>query len=236
MDESTLELQTHLPAGFRLKSADGALHLQRADGAGLSIDFVNGQAARRSVETGRARQPLAKAAGLATMTRRLGHMPAIVDATGGLGQDAWFLAALGAPVTIIERHPVLHALLNDALKRALVAPASADIARRLTLVADDAVDWLKRHEPTPIVHLDPMYPERRQKADSRKGAQFLHALAGPDSGNEYLLKAALAHASARVFVKRPKGAEAIVGDAEFTGQRSTVTAPNTRYDIYHLQG
>jgi len=202
-------LESTLPEGFALIVCNETLSLRRDDGVKLCIDFVDGKIARRSMETGRARQPLAKAAGLSSLTRRLGEVPTIVDATGGLGQDAWFLAALGATVILIERHPVLHAMLEDALHRAGSQAESSDTAKRITLVHEDAVTWLQHNAPTPVVHLDPMYPIRKKKADSRKGAQFLHALAGPDTGNEELLPAALAHASARVLVKRPKGATAL---------------------------
>src|SRR5690606_29220484 len=43
----------------------------------------------------------------------------IVDATAGLGQDAVVLAANGAQVHMLERSPVVAALLEDGLRRAL---------------------------------------------------------------------------------------------------------------------
>jgi 16S rRNA (guanine1516-N2)-methyltransferase len=35
----------------------------------------------------------------------------------GLGKDAFVLASLGCRVTLVERNPVVHALLRDGLDR-----------------------------------------------------------------------------------------------------------------------
>ena len=41
----------------------------------------------------------------------------VVDATGGLGNDAILLARMGFKVLMIERSPVMSALLEDGLFR-----------------------------------------------------------------------------------------------------------------------
>lgn len=137
---------------------------------------------------------------------------------------------------MLERHPVLHALLRDAHERALQTESCHDIATRLTLIHTDASDWLMS-QPAPtadVIHLDPMYPDKRRRAASKKGAQFLHALAGPDTNNSNLLPQALARAGSRVVVKRPQGAPLLEGSEHWFGQRTQIESPNTRYDVYHL--
>ena len=47
-------------------------------------------------------QDIAKAVGL-----NKGVKPSVLDATGGLGRDAFVLASLGCNVTMIERSPVV---------------------------------------------------------------------------------------------------------------------------------
>ena len=47
-----------------------------------------------------------------------GERPRAVDATAGLGDDSLLLAAAGFDVVLIERNPVIAALLQDALERA----------------------------------------------------------------------------------------------------------------------
>ena len=58
-------------------------------------------------------EAVAKAAGI-----KKSYLPSVVDATAGLGRDAFVLASLGCHVRMIERHPVVAALLDDGLQRA----------------------------------------------------------------------------------------------------------------------
>jgi 16S rRNA (guanine1516-N2)-methyltransferase len=164
-------------------------------------------------------------------------MPAIVDATGGLGQDSWALASLGVTVTMFEQHPVVHALLANALARATDHAATADIAQRITLRHGRAEECLPLMAAQAI-YLDPMYPERsRKKAGSRKGMQFLHALLGlpDDPADNRLLPVALQCQVGRVVVKRPRGAPLLGGADNWRGQRTEIVSPNTRYDVYHCR-
>ena len=52
-----------------------------------------------------------------------GEMLSAVDATEGLGEDAFLLAGAGFQVNLYERNPVIAALLYDALRRGLAEPA-----------------------------------------------------------------------------------------------------------------
>ncbi|MGQ7843908.1 class I SAM-dependent methyltransferase [Granulosicoccus sp. 3-233] len=213
------------------------LELVRPDGVKLSIDFSSGKARHRANEAGKGIQPLARALGLSAYRKRQGGFPGVIDATGGLGQDAWALATLGVGITVIERHPIVHALLHNALSRAAAEPATRATAARVRLLHGQAEQLLPTLQ-SEVIYLDPMYPERRRKkAGSRKGMQFLHALLGPpaDDGNETLLSTALHSGALRVAVKRPRGAPLLNGSELWTGQRTCVESPNTRYDVYHLR-
>ena len=48
----------------------------------------------------------------------LGEKPSLIDATAGLGHDSLLMAHLGAQVTLVERHPILFTLLEDAQNNA----------------------------------------------------------------------------------------------------------------------
>lgn len=238
---------TQLLEGWTLKPDDTSaqkLTLTRADGVSLAIDFASGKARHRAHESGKGAQALSKALGIKNYVNAHGHYPHIIDATGGLGQDAWAIASTGCTVTIIERHPVVHALLDDALKRAMKEPEISALAQRITLIQGDASELLGTANSTEAhakaltdahaIYLDPMYPERRKKASSKKGMQFLQELLGHDNQNEEaLLHNALQVKAVRVAVKRPKGAPVLAGSDAFTGQLTTVVTPNTRYDVYH---
>lgn len=230
----------------RDQTVDARLILVRPDKVHLCVDFKAGKTRHRTTESGKGAQALSKALGIKKFVRTNHEYPLIIDATGGLGQDAWALASIGCSVTIIERHPVVYALLQDGLSRALrfaELPDSTDtehtrIANRISLVLGDATQCLsqlcEQHQPHAI-YLDPMYPERRKKASSKKGMQILHALLGPpvtDESSE-LLHCAIKCRASRVAVKRPAGAPLLPGSDGVNSQRTAISTPNTRYDIYH---
>ncbi|MEM6332924.1 MAG: class I SAM-dependent methyltransferase [Planctomycetota bacterium] len=168
--------------------------------------------------------PLAKALGL---RRGNPHRPAILDATAGLLADAATIAALGCPTTALERHPAVHALAADALRRA-AAPAT------LTLHPGDAQQQLADHPPPEVIHLDPMFPPRR-KGRPQKAMWMLHALLGDTDAHDApaLLRNALQHATRRVIVKRPRLAPPLnETHADLPPPTAQHTGKSHRYDIY----
>ncbi len=192
----------------------------------VRVDFVEGAMAHRRQFGGGAGQMVAKAVGLRGAIR-----PSVLDATAGLGRDAFVLAALGCQVTLIERQPVIAALLDDGLQRARAAGGEvAEIAARMRLIHADAIEAMSAWQgPIPqVVHLDPMFPHREKSALVKKEMRLFRPLAGDDLDAPALLAAALQLASHRVAVKRPRKAPAIEGaipSAQLNGQSS-------RYDIY----
>jgi 16S rRNA (guanine1516-N2)-methyltransferase len=211
-------------------SADhGRLRLDVPDSVArrpIEVDFSSaGQTYRRTHGGGR-RQPIARAVGLGR-DRELD----LIDATAGLGRDAFVLASLGATVRLIERSAALAVLLEDALARGRGDPPIASIVRRMRLIEADAVEYLsglRAAERPEVVYLDPMYPPRDKSARVKKEMIVLQRLIGESQDAPALLRAALAAARERVVVKRPARAPALAGmspDAQ-TG------AGNTRFDIY----
>lgn len=192
------------------------------------VDFVGGKKNHRRQFGGGKGQPLAKAV---TIQDR----PRILDATAGVGGDAFVFASLECEVILVERSPIVAALLADALERAQQPDVPADIrqiAERMSLVNADAADYLYTEPPNvDVIYLDPMYPEKKKTAAAKKDMQALQALVGPDMDSDALLAAALRTAKKRVVVKRPKGAPILNGPKP----NATVQSPNTRYDIYSIK-
>lgn len=213
------------------------LILKKPDGVQLTVDFTAGKAHHRMQESGFGAQTLSKALGLSQYYRKQARWPLILDANGGLGQDAWAIASTGCHVCVIEKNPLIHALLDDALKRASASQSTQAIASRITLVQADSTAYMQEKKPAVhAIYLDPMYPPRhRKKAKSKKAAQFLGALAGPASPDDSLalLHQALLMQAERVVVKRPDKAPRLEGSEQFSGQITSVSSANTRYDIYH---
>ena len=190
------------------------------------VDFVGGALGHRRRFGGGRGQPLARAAGM-----KQGHNPFILDATAGLGRDAFVLASLGGRVVLCERAPVLAALLEDGLQRAAANEETGEIAKRMALVHSDAVDYLESlpADACPeVIYLDPMYPAGKDAVLVKKEMRALQQLLGPDRDSRLLLECALATATRRVVVKRPKRAPWLHGRAPST----SIESKKTRYDIY----
>lgn len=158
----------------------------------------------------------------------------MLDATAGLGRDAVVLAGLGCEVTMLERSPVVAALLQDGLERAKSdMKFGAWLKQRMLFRPGDAIDFMQTasgpgHD---VVYLDPMYPQQDKTALAKKEMRVLRELAGDDADADQLLQAALGYASRRVVVKRSPRAAPLSGrtpDHQWTGNRA-------RYDAYFIR-
>ncbi len=175
--------------------------------------------------TGRSRrQPLAQAVGLVKQTGK--GRPRVLDATAGLGEDAWLLAAWGCEIVCCERQPQIAALLENAIARA--ANTMPDVASRLTLVAGDARQLdLSQLPAFDVVYLDPMFPAGRKTLE-RRPLRMLRLLAGDDADADELLTWALRTGIRRIVVKRPRKASLLAG------REPTVSYAGkaVRWDVY----
>ncbi len=197
----------------------------------VRAEFVSGKMGYRREHGGGAGQLVARAVGL-QKTRASLH---VLDATAGLGQDAFVLASLGCRVTLFERHPVIHALLADGLARAALNVDCAPVVGRMTLRAGSSIEWMSAAAEGPdvadVIYLDPMFPHRDKSALVKKEMQVFRTLVGDDDDSEVLLNAALAVARYRVVVKRPRKAPAISGPQPGT----QLEGKSSRYDIYPIR-
>lgn len=221
-----LPLQQH-SQGLQLLYKDNTLqlvdHRPKAAGA-VYIDFVGGKAAHRRQYGGGRGQTIAKAIGL-----KGGISPSVLDCTAGMGRDAFVLATLGCPVTMLERAPITHALLADALRRSEQDEETYKITQHMTLSNQSALEYLQQNKnQCDVIYMDPMYPHREKSALVKKEMRIFRELVGDDMDADTLLQAALDAKPARVVVKRPKGAPYLNNQKPST----TVESKNTRYDIY----
>ncbi|MGF1698255.1 class I SAM-dependent methyltransferase [Vibrio lamellibrachiae] len=223
---------------FALVLTEEHLELRKLDEPKLGaiyVDLVGGAVGHRRKFGGGKGQSIAKAAGL-----NKGVTPTILDATAGLGRDAFVLASLGCRVQMVERHPVVAALLDDGLARATQDPEIGQwVGERMSLIhasSHDALDKLSQDESfeqPDIVYLDPMYPHPENKKKSalvKKEMRVFQSLVGADNDADDLITPALALASKRVVVKRPDY-------APWLGKKKPSMAIETkknRFDVYVL--
>ena len=223
--------------GLPLGEADGEFALQ-VGGQGLQlqqlgpdapgpvrVDFVEGGAAHRRLYGGGSGQMIAKAVGIAQGVR-----PRVLDATAGLGKDAFVLASLGCEMSLIERQPLIGALLEDGLARAAEDFDVAPIVARMKLLKGNSIEVMRswEGEAPQVIYLDPMFPHREKTALVKKEMRLFRPLVGDDPDAPALLEAALALATHRVVVKRPRKAPCIEGPKP----SHALDGKSSRYDIY----
>jgi 16S rRNA (guanine1516-N2)-methyltransferase len=191
----------------------------------LFVDFSGGAIEYRRKQTTSRKEAIARAVGL-----KGGATPAVLDLTAGLGLDSFILASLGCTVRMVERSPVVAALLADGIERARLEPALAEIMARISLMVGESLEILRtwQGERPEVICLDPMYPHRGKSALVKKEMRLIRLLVGDDQDSDQLLAAALGVASRRVVVKRPRLAPALRGpEANFA-----ISGKNSRFDVY----
>ncbi len=220
-------------SSFALVLTAEQLELRKLDEPKLgavSVDLVSGAVAHRRKFGGGRGQAIAKAVGL-----KGGISPTVLDATAGLGRDAFVLATLGCKVQLVERHPVVAALLDDGLARAKADPEIGGwVSERMQLLHASSHDALVNLADDPdfvapdVVYLDPMYPHKKKSALVKKEMRVFQTLVGADLDADGLFEPAYALATKRVVVKRPDYAEFL---AQAKPSMAIETKKN-RFDIY----
>nr|WP_040890833.1 class I SAM-dependent methyltransferase [Vibrio ezurae] len=199
----------------------------------ICVDFATGAVAHRRKFGGGKGQAIAKAAGL-----NKGAMPTVLDATAGLGRDAFVLASLGCKVQMIERNPVVAALLDDGLTRAQQDPDIGEwMIERMSLLHASSLDALSllaqdnEFQRPDVIYLDPMYPHPENKKKSalvKKEMRVFQTLVGADQDADGLLAPALKLASKRVVVKRPDYAPWL----DQVKPSMAIETKKNRFDVY----
>jgi 16S rRNA (guanine1516-N2)-methyltransferase len=192
---------------------------------GIFVDFVGGAMAHRRKFGGGRGEAVAKAVGI-----KGDYLPDVVDATAGLGRDAFVLASVGCRVRMLERNPVVAALLEDGLQRGYQdAEIGGWLRQRLTLIHAASAEALSDITPQPdVVYLDPMYPHRQKSAMVKKEMRVFQSLVGPDEDADALLEPARRLAKKRIVVKRPDYAPPLAGVVT----QAAVVTKSHRFDIY----
>ena len=148
--------------------------------------------------------------------------PAVADLMAGWGTDGLSLALRGCTVTLVERAPIVWAMLDEFVAR-LDLPA--------TIVCATAEDWCRNNrKAVDVAYLDPMFPARRKTALPGKEMQFLRDLAW-QSDVPLANQISLAQSTAleRVVVKRR------IGDHSLPTPNWQLRGRQVRFDLYRAK-
>ena len=174
-------------------------------------------------------EAVAKAVGI-----KQDNLPTVIDATAGLGRDAFVLAALGCQVKLVERHPVVRLLLQDGLQRAYADEEIGPwMQQNMQLLPYQHINQLNPDTDfADVVYLDPMYPHKAKSALVKKEMRVFQHLVGADLDADELLAPALQLARHRVVVKRPDYADFLAQKAPHFSRETK----NHRFDVYVKHG
>lgn len=220
-----------LPYDYLLSYQAGTLWLHCLKASDLKpfcVDFCHGRLGYRLKQNNR-QQPLARAVGI-----KASYLPKILDITAGFGQDASVLASLGCPMQLVERHPIVFALLQDGLVRAGLEKAWA---KQVMLTHQSAMAYCQalvgQHQAQlpDVIYCDPMFEQagrQGRQAKVKKPMQLLQQLVGEDDNAAQLLTLVRDIAQRRVVIKRIKNA------APWCGQTPDAVIPMVgyRFDVF----
>ena len=190
----------------------------------LKCSFIEGPILHR-LKYGKGRgQNLAKAVGMKFNKNRT-----IVDATAGLGYDAFILASLGANVTLIERSKTMYNLLQEALTEAQnFGGEISAIIKRMDLIYGDSKDILPKLKPE-VILIDTMYKERKKSALVKNSMRLVREIVGSDPDYLELIDVALNQASNRVVIKLPRYSDENNNYKPYSHQ---ILGKSIRYDVH----
>lgn len=195
----------------------------------IAVDFAGASSEYRRTKGGG--ELIGKAVGGDKKAR-----PFVLDVTAGLGRDSFVLASKGYKVAMIERSPIIAALLSDGLLRLskLEDPELVQIAERLSFVNSDAIDFLKQLPESQwpqVIYIDPMFPVSKKTAMVKKEMRAFHDVVGISADDSELLNLALERVINRVVVKRPLKAEPLAGREPQLSMKGKAI----RFDIYTVK-
>ena len=191
----------------------------------IAVNFVDGTMAHRRKFGGGRGEAVAKAVGI-----KGDYLPTVIDATAGLGRDAFVLACVGCKVTLVERNPIVAALLEDGLNRAYQdAEIGGFMQQRMQLADVRSILEFPQEQPiADVVYLDPMYPHKQKSALVKKEMRVFQHLVGEDLDADIFFAPAKQLARKRVVVKRPDYAPFIAEQKPDFSQETK----NHRFDVY----
>lgn len=197
----------------------------------IYCDFAGGTAEYRRTQGKYSRKsPIARAVSVPGKTFEETH---VVDATGGLGVDAFTLAFLGFKVTVIERDPIIYTLLQDGYQRGVQCQDTKKVLERMTLIHSDSFDYFNSVLSRPpsendvdVVFLDPMYPLKDKVALPKKAMMIARRFLPKTSSLEEFIEISRKVSKYKVVLKRP------YYEKSQNPETTTYSGRSTNFEVY----
>jgi 16S rRNA (guanine1516-N2)-methyltransferase len=158
------------------------------------------------------KDPLCKALGF----KNSSQLEPVTDLTCGAMNDTLLMASYGVKVYAYERHPVIAALIINALKNS---------QEKIKEMVDFQYGEVKEFR-TKIAYFDPMYSEKNKKTAPKKEMQiFRKLLSADDDAKAFALS--VAKKVKRLVVKRSNKAGYLLENPSHS-----IHGKSTRYDVY----
>ncbi|MDT0596390.1 class I SAM-dependent methyltransferase [Glaciecola petra] len=191
----------------------------------IRVDFASDALAYRKAKGGGRNEALAKAIGIKGKDSLQ-----VLDCTAGMGTDSFVMASVGANVTMLERSPIIAALIEDALNRA--ALEKLNVCQNMQFIQANAIDFLKSaNTDFDVIYLDPMFPHKKKSALVKKEMRAFQLLLGPDQDSSALFEAAISASPSRIVIKRPSTAPALRSEQNIAPNMA-IHSKKHRYDVY----
>ncbi|WP_367672462.1 class I SAM-dependent methyltransferase [Buchnera aphidicola] len=154
----------------------------------------------------------------------------VLDATAGLGKDSFIFFSLGCKVFMIERNPVLAALLNDGLERGYKDKKIGNLLKKnIKLIHTSKITTLLLEKIKPdVVYLDPMFPKIKKTSLSKKNIRIIRDLVGNDNDSDILFQKFQSLMIKKIVVKRPRYANHLGNKIP----KHIIKTKKHRFDIY----
>ena len=125
----------------------------------------------------------------------------ILDATAGLGHDAFIFALLGQSVTCIERNKGILILFEEALRMLPKETYYKKAKRRIEIINKDASEYTHNPLGHDLVYIDPMF-EVSKKLRRNKSLSFINSYLGNE--DDVTIDFVKKNSFKRIVVKRQK--------------------------------
>lgn len=181
----------------------------------ISIDWTSPSLLKRFAQTSY-KEPLIQA-----MVSKNKKFHTLMDMTAGLGTDSFIASKFFENVILIERQPLVHLLLCDALRRALVHDKAKKFAQKVTLICADAKDIISACANAPkeigfpspdVMYFDFMFENKKTQSSKQmellRMLEALEVFEGDDVG-KVLQSATAIESLSRIVLKAKELSESV---------------------------